>query len=288
MSPQVYAEALAARLSLESADELSFFWISSILPTSNIGPGLLNGVTWYVWDDITGAYIPQVIASGSLRFIAQNATPDPALYIFWIYLDGTGKAQDIRYYSGGAWKSIFEDKFGEYSTTTVSQAYTNAQIAAAIGDIPAPDAAVWYPFRAQKNAVQDIVFPGAGNVIEQITFPSEIIDPNSVFAVNQFVVPVGKGGAWSIGASIELGVTSGSPTQTDFSLEILVNGGVECSQILPIDSTDTRIYNIATMLKLVAGDVVTVSFDGTTDAACTVRVNSDSDTNFWGRLVQVI
>ncbi len=255
-----------------------------MLPTSDVGPFLLDGQTWYVWDVGTGSYIPQVIPAESLRYIAQNASPDHLKYIFWIQLDGSGKAQSIQYYFSGAWHDIYEDKFATYSTTS----QMNTAIAAAVAGIPPPSAAIWYPFRVEKSIIQDVTFGGAGNQTVQINFDVEVIDPNLVYALNRFTVPALKGGAWQIGCSVEMGVTAGSPTQTDFAIEILVNGNVKASQILPINSTDDRIYNISTMLSLGAGDEVTVQFNGTSDAACTLQIGNDSDTCFWGRLVQVI
>jgi len=234
-----------------------------------------------VWDVGTGAYIPQVVGSETLKYIAQNATPDHTKYIFWIYLDGSGKAQDIRYYSGGAWHSIFEDYFATLATTSAM----NTAIAAAIAGIPA--AVSSYPFRAQKGVTQAISF-GPGSTTNQVTFDVKVIDPDNVFGSNKLTVPADRGGAWLIGCSLEFGVTSGTPTQTDFGVNILVNGVPECSFILPIDSTDDRTYNISSLLSLAAGDEVTVEFTGTVDGACTVTIGNDPDTNFWGHLVKVI
>lgn len=54
-------DAIVARLSLETQAQLTLFVTGSVAPTSNMGPWLKDGNTWYVWDSVTGAYVPQTI-----------------------------------------------------------------------------------------------------------------------------------------------------------------------------------------------------------------------------------
>lgn len=55
---QELADAIVARLYLESSDSFILPSSGTVLPTSDVGPFLLNGTTWYVWDVGTGVYVP--------------------------------------------------------------------------------------------------------------------------------------------------------------------------------------------------------------------------------------
>lgn len=110
-TPQQIMDAMVARLSIEGQDELSFFVTGSVAPSSNVGPWLKNGVTWYVWDDVTGAYIPEILEFKSLRYIVQQAAPSHIDYTLWIETNGSGQAIAIKTYSNGAWRDIYEDRF---------------------------------------------------------------------------------------------------------------------------------------------------------------------------------
>lgn len=132
-NPQGFANAIVARLSAESEVEIAVFVTGSVEPSSNVGPWLKDGTTWYVWDDVTAAYIPQILEASSLGYIAQQSEPDPAFYTFWIELDGTGKAQSIQYYSAGAWHDVYEDTFTAINAAIAAiPAATSAAIAAAL------------------------------------------------------------------------------------------------------------------------------------------------------------
>ena len=57
-TPQQFLDAIVARLSINSEENYSIITVSNTLPTSDIGPVLLGGLAWYVWDATSGAYIP--------------------------------------------------------------------------------------------------------------------------------------------------------------------------------------------------------------------------------------
>ncbi len=208
MNVQVFAQAIADRLSISGPDGIIFPSTGSVLPTSDIGPFLLNGLTWYVWDTISGSYIPEPLAPQSLKFVAQNATPSPTDYIFWIYLDLTGKAQDIRYYSGGAWKSIFEDKFAQYSTT----AQMNTAIQAGF---------TRYPASAKMNSDQVLAVDGS---YHKLLFNNEISDPSSVydFANSWYVAPIN--GIYHATCNSQVDNLTGTSSGMEFGIQIVVNG----------------------------------------------------------------
>lgn len=57
-TPQQFLDAIVARLYLESGTTAVLISSGPVLPTSDQGPFLLNGNTWYVWDPISGSYVP--------------------------------------------------------------------------------------------------------------------------------------------------------------------------------------------------------------------------------------
>lgn len=59
-TPQELAQAIADRLIIQSDPVFSSFAIGSTAPTSNIGPWLKDCLTWFVWDDATSTYIPEL------------------------------------------------------------------------------------------------------------------------------------------------------------------------------------------------------------------------------------
>lgn len=61
-TPQQLWEAMVARLTMDTQETLALFGTGAVLPTSDEGPFLLNGVEWYVWDSGTGAYVPATIS----------------------------------------------------------------------------------------------------------------------------------------------------------------------------------------------------------------------------------
>lgn len=57
-TPQGYAEHLVDRLEVRSTSQTYGTSIVSSLPVSNIGPVLLGGLKWYVWDEGSSTYVP--------------------------------------------------------------------------------------------------------------------------------------------------------------------------------------------------------------------------------------
>ena len=125
-TPQQFLDQLATALQIESQQEFALFVAGAIQPAYNAGPFLLNGITWRVWRDSTGAYGPLVLEQESLKYILSQSAPDQTKYDVWIKLDGAGKGQGIYRYQAGAWRDVYEDVF-----------YSKAQVDAAIaGALP--------------------------------------------------------------------------------------------------------------------------------------------------------
>jgi hypothetical protein len=234
-TPQQLLDAIVARLAIDSQTELTFFVSGTTEPTSNVGPWLKNGTTWYVWSDTIGAYMPQEIAYQSLRYIASETAPDQYIYTLWIRLDSSGKAQEIRYYSGGAWKSVYDDSF-----------------LAVLAQIE--EAKQQYPFRGDSPADQQIASPGASVDIDF----SETFDPANVFASSQFTAPTA--GYYQINLKVAMESFSGPPTNSTIIVWLLKNGNKIATEFstVPIVNgvTGLRTYTISTILQLVGGDVI--------------------------------
>jgi hypothetical protein len=207
-TPEQLKEAIVSRLSAESSIEVQFFTSGSIVPTSDYGPFLKDGTTWYVWDTTTAAYIPQKMEYESLKYIPSNIAPSQAKYTVWIELDGTGKAIDAKYYSGGAWKSIFEDKFAQYTTTTgmnaaISDAitannanyYTKAETDTEISDaIAATASSAGYGAFYTAQVGNKIITNAVDTTIDN--FSSTAYNYNSSWNTSNSRFTAGKAGIW--------------------------------------------------------------------------------------------
>lgn len=60
-TPQELFDAMLARMALETGESYVLIGTGSVLPVSDQGPFMLNGTTLYVWDSVSGAYVPQTI-----------------------------------------------------------------------------------------------------------------------------------------------------------------------------------------------------------------------------------
>lgn len=266
------AQAIAARLTAESGSQISFFASGSTAPTSDVGPWW-DGSKWWRWDTGTASYVAQEIGDASLGYIAQLAAPDQTIYTFWIELDGGGKAQSIKYYSGGAWKDVYEDKFATYSTTTAM----NAAIAAAIASIPSSSTGQG-AFSASPSVQQDVVFGGAGNQAGVIALGTENFDPDGAFASNTFTAPAT--GYYQFNWGIQITVT-GTPTEADIMIRLAI-AGVPTKDSNNIDGPYTKTGGIfvgSALVYLTSGQQVDLRYDFTVDAACTVAIQPGNGLN---------
>jgi len=238
-TPQQLQDAIVARLKIDSQTELSFFTTGTTAPTSNTGPWLKDGSTWYVWDAVLGTYVPETLTYESLRYIASESTPDQTTYTLWVKLDSNGKAQELRYYSGGAWRSVYDDSF----LAVLSQ----------IADVKQQ-----YPFGATSSADQTLTAAGDNATVGF----TETFDPAGVFDASKFVVPAT--GYYQINAKVNMEINSGTPTGNTIIVYLLKNGstnGVE-NEFATIPIVDgnlgQRTYNISTVLSLSANDSISV------------------------------
>lgn len=275
-SPQQLATEIAARLSAVSANSISFFASGSVAPTSNVGPWLKNDQTWYVWSDTLATYIPEIIDPQSLGYTFSVSAPNPNQFKLWIRLDGSGDALGISYFSNGAWKDIYAGQFANYSTTT----QMNAAIQQAVGSQSK------YSFSAIK-AVPQTVTAGAGAAT--IEFPNEQYDIGNHYdnATFKFTAPVT--GVYTFRSGILIDLTSGTPTDIEIGLSLVVNGAgvVGFSENESDVSQKGRTMLCVRDVLLSAGNTVEARVEVITTGASTWTMDTNSGGNFFsGNLIE--
>lgn len=292
--PQGLLQEFAARLIISPSVPWSSFTVGAAQPTSNLGPWFKDGKELWVWDDTLSTYIPVVAAAvldanggsqyPSLRYAVSSLAPNPTTYSFWIELNSAGKAIDIKHYSSGAWKSIFEDTFASIQTqfTNITTNYpTNTAMNTAITN--AVDAVrVNYPVSAALTVNQTVpISTLATNT--KLLFNTVTIDPDSVYdATNsRFVAPVN--GIYLVSAEIQIDNNTGDAANMETSLIILKNSGNYQASGMSISSPPgARWYpQVSLLVPLAVGDIVEIALsldDGTNTGNVTVAAgNSTAD-----------
>lgn len=292
--PQGLLQEFAARLIITPSVPWSSFTVGAAQPTSNVGPWFKDGQELWVWSDVAATYIPVVSAAvldangGSqyptLRYAVSSLAPDPAKYSFWIELNSSGKAINIKHYSSGAWKSIFEDTFAgiqtqftnittNYSTTT----QMNTAIATAVDAVR-----INYPVSVSLPVNQTVnISDLATNT--KILFNSVDIDPDAVYdATNsRFVAPVN--GIYLVSAELQIDNNTGVAANMEMLLSILKNSGTYHASGMAISSPPgARWYpQVNSLVELGVNDTVEIALsleDGTNTGNVTVAAsNSTAD-----------
>lgn len=277
--PQGLLEEFAARLIISPSVPWSSFTVGAAQPTSNLGPWFKDGKELWVWDDVLATYIPVVASSvidanggsqyPSLRYAVSSLAPNPLNYSFWIELNGAGKAIDIKHYSSGAWKSIFEDTFAgiqtqftnittNYSTTTqMNVAITNAVDAVRIN----------YPVAASLAVNQTVSISNLATNTK-LLFNTVNLDPDSAYdaANSRFVAPVN--GIYQVRAELQVDNNTGVAANMEMLLTILKNSGNYQASGMAISSPPgARWYpQVNAFVQLGTGDNVEIALsleDGT-------------------------
>lgn len=261
-TPQQFQDALTARLYLETTlNAVSLVAQGSVAPSSNQGPWLKDGNTWYIWSDATGSYVPVSAEFLTLRYVASplTAIPDPAKYTFWIQLDAAGQAIGIAYWFNAAWRNVYDTTFLAY----------NAQIL---------NASTAYPFRGDGTANIDMVFAGPGPESQTVPFDlTETFDPNGIFASSTFTAPTG--GYFHFDSKMAFVCTAGAPTANSVTFG-LKKGGIPLpndTTIFPIENgvLGVRNYSASSLLELNPGDQIALYASVTATGACTWQVKAE-------------
>jgi hypothetical protein len=270
--PQGLLEAFAARLLISPSVPWSSFTVGAAQPTSNLGPWFKDGKELWVWDDTLSTYIPVVSPSvidanggsqyPSLRYAVSSLAPNPTNFSFWIELNSAGKAIDIKHYSSGAWKSIFEDTFAGIQTqfATIAADYsTTTQMNTAIST--AVDAVrVNYPVSAGISVSQTV------NILDlstptKILFNTVDFDPDLVYdnANSRYIAPVN--GIYQVSSELQVDNNTGTVASMELGLYILKNGGIYTGSGASVASPPgARWYpQVSALVQLGVGDRVEIA-----------------------------
>jgi hypothetical protein len=292
--PQGLLQEFAARLIISPSVPWSSFTVGAAQPTSNLGPWFKDGKELWVWDDVLATYIPVVASSvidanggtqyPSLRYAVSSLAPNPVNFSFWIELNSAGKAIDIKHYSSGAWKSIFEDTFAgiqtQFTNITTNYPTTTAMNTAITNAVDA--VRVNYPVSVSLPVNQTVNISNLATNTK-ILFSSVDIDPDAVYdATNsRFVAPVN--GIYLVSAELQIDNNTGVAANMEMALTILKNSGNYQSSGMAISSPPgARWYpQVSLLVPLAVGDVVEIALsleDGTNTGNVTVAAsNSTAD-----------
>lgn len=293
--PQGLLQAFADSLTISPTVPWSSFVIGAAQPTSDVGPWFKDGKELWVWDAVAASYVPfsaSVVtdtAGGSLypslRYAVSSLAPDSTKYSFWVVLNSSGKAIDIRHYSTSAWRSVFEDTLAgiqaqftgittNYSTTT----QMNTAIASAVSAVQ-----VNYPVSASLSVPQTV------NIVDLAT-PTKLLfntvdfDPDLAYdnANSRYVARAN--GIYLVSAELQVDNNTGTTATMEMALSILKNGGVYSSSGASVASPPgARWYpQISTLVQLAVGDRVEIglALDDTVSTGNVTVAGGNSTANF--------
>ncbi len=239
-TPQQFLDALVARLSAESEVEIAVFVTGSVEPSSNVGPWLKDGTTWYVWDDVSGSYIPQIIEQSSLGYIISDTEPDPAVYQLWIQTSG-GSPRAVKTYFSGAWVDVYANTLSGYLTISAFNAaianyYTKTQTDAAIAAAVSGAAIVTYPGKGVTDMGGQSVLINA--TPQKINLMVAAINPAPSpwdITNRRYIAPAD--GIYSVNCSTQFDNVSGTPAGMQVEIELYKNGTFVGEAMADLDST---------------------------------------------------
>lgn len=222
-TPQQLADAIAARLSLVTAQSFALFVSGSTEPSSNVGPWLKDGAEWYVWSDSDGGYIPQTINSSSLGYIISSSEPDPLLYQVWIETAVGGSPLAIKTYFSGAWTDVYATKLATYQTVAAMSAYytsaqTDAAIAAAVGGV------TFANYLAQAGLFTPQVIP-VDAAAHKIVWDTAILNPAPApfsLATSRYTAPAS--GVYAVNFTSQFTNNTGDAANMQAEIQIFKNG----------------------------------------------------------------
>lgn len=117
-TPGEFANEMVRRMKIVSPSGTNFIFIGDVEPTSNVGPWLKGGVSWYVFDETVKRYVPLDISASETRWYSIGAsvplTTNPPVWIRTTR-DATednptyGDTIEILTWTGAAWGTILAD-----------------------------------------------------------------------------------------------------------------------------------------------------------------------------------
>lgn len=83
--PQELLDEIVHRSKIVSPTGTNFIFIGDVEPTSDVGPWLKNGVSWFVFDEETKRYVPLDISESETQwFHVGNSTPTTSTPAVWL------------------------------------------------------------------------------------------------------------------------------------------------------------------------------------------------------------
>lgn len=202
-TPQTMADRLGSNAKLFSEQQMALFTAGSTAPTSNIGPWLKNDQTWYVWDSVSGSYVPEVLESLSLRYIIANAAPDHTKYDVWYQVDGSGVPMGIFTWYSGAWVD-------QYAAIAAANALNYAS-------------RVNYCMRA-TNAIPQLAIPTDGTDTK-VVMPVVVFDPDTAWNPVTSRYTAAVDGIYEICIYSQVDNNTGDAANMFVGFDIYLNGG---------------------------------------------------------------
>lgn len=117
-TPAQMLEEFVKRLKIVSPSGTNFIFIGDVEPTSNVGPWLKGGVSWYVFDAETKRYVPLDISDSETRWYHIGAsTPTVIEPPVWLRTQRDATPSDPSYgdslewltWNGSVWKPMLTD-----------------------------------------------------------------------------------------------------------------------------------------------------------------------------------
>lgn len=153
---------MLARMALETGESYVLIGTGSVLPTSDEGPFLLNGTTLYVWDTVTGAYVPQTIefqADINPKPFRGNLTSNQTI----VLAGGDSGSVDLVYTEQYDPSNVFSSSTFIAPEDGIYE--IKAKISAAATGTPTDSILLFYPKKNGFQMPDEQVFVELGNVV---------------------------------------------------------------------------------------------------------------------------
>lgn len=117
-TPAQFAVEMVKRMKIVSPSGTNFIFIGDVEPTSNVGPWLKGGTSWYVFDEETKRYVPVDITDSEKTWYHIGAsTPTAVEPPLWLRTERDATTLDPSYgdsiewlsWNGSVWKSVLVD-----------------------------------------------------------------------------------------------------------------------------------------------------------------------------------
>jgi hypothetical protein len=238
-TPQQLADAIAARLSITTAQSYALFVSGSTAPSSNVGPWLKNGTEWWIFNTVSGTYVPITINQESLGYFIGNVAPDPTIYQFWISTTPGGQPLAVNTFYSGAWTDVYAAVIGDYMTTAAFNAaianyYTKAETNALIAGATFPS----YPAQASIETVPQVVPVDA--TAHKVLFEMASINPAPApfdITAQRYIAPAT--GIYTVSVICQVDNNTGTASSMQASVLIYKNGVV--TGIRGVDETPSPV-----------------------------------------------